>query len=156
MSKDPCARIQTVPDKIWNDDFPHKPVPSWIYDLVNVISHSADVAPPTVRVMKVACPTTFGGRWFYNACNKKKCVRNAIGIIMHEDRVITRTVVIHEMAHYLSSVRNKDRAGQHDDRFFAIVEPMYRQLRVKLETAKLVEGSYPATWEKGNTWGRVR
>lgn len=156
MSKDPCRIIETVPDEIWNENFPRRPVPAWIYDLVNTISSSAGVNPPTVRVMQVRCPTTFGGRWFYNACNSKKCIRNAIGIILHEDRSLTRTVVIHEMGHYLSSVMHRDRRGQHDDRFYAILEPMYRQLRVRLETAKVVEGSYPKHWENATSWNQIK
>lgn len=150
---DACDRIETVPASLWNEEHPEYPVPPWVRELVAAVAVYARLPAPHIRVMRVRCPTTFGGRWFDNVCGKRRCYKHAIGIILHPNRATTKATVVHEMGHYVSRMRNGDKKGYHDDRFFEIVEDLYAKFGVSMASAKTIEnGHHPEDWGNVRGW----
>ena len=98
-----------------------------------------------------------GGRYFP--------ARNALLVYRHVDPEVTRATVVHELAHHRSyqeecggterSNRTRCRyRGEHDPEFYARLEPMYREARVPVYAARVVEGDYdyPARWRRIERW----
>lgn len=147
---DACDIIETVPTKILrvgpcgpdSRGLCTLPVPKWMQRLRTRIAKDSGAAfmAPSMRVMRVECESTFGGRWFAE--------ENTVGVILHPSPAITYAVAVHEMAHWLKWIKMGDEPGEHDDDFFKIVEALYKAYGVTLSTAKTVEGSYPHHWNR--------
>jgi len=103
---------------------------------------------PQLRAVTPNCPNTFGGRWFPE--------HNGIGVLLHSSAPTTFGVAVHEMTHWLQWVKYGDEPGEHDKRFFALLEKTYPAYGVSLKTAKQIEGNYyPKHWAVA-TWADVR
>ncbi len=142
---DVCSRIESVSEKIWTEA-PIR-VPAWVNDLVSKIVSTSGVPfmRPTMRVTRLPCPTTFGGRWFHK--------RNGIGLVLHNDRALTRGVLVHEVAgHWQRWVFGGDEAGEHDANFYKLMEEMYPLYGVPLSIAKQIEQRPPKHWLERETW----
>lgn len=143
--RDACSRIETVKEKIW--ETPPLRVPSWVLELNERIAKNAGVAflKPTIRVTRLACDTTFGGRWFPN--------RNGVGLALNDDRPLTRAVFIHEVAgHWQRWVFAGDEAGEHDEGFYRLMEEMYPLYGVPISIARQVEARPPKSWVDRKSW----
>lgn len=142
---DACSRIETVSNKIWKG--PPLKVPAWIAELATRIAETAG-APfmkPTIRVTRLACATTFGGRWFSD--------RNGVGIVLNDDTAITRGVVVHEVAgHWQRWVYGGDEPGEHDASFYALMEKMYPLYGIPLTIARKIEEKPPQRWLERERW----
>lgn len=69
------------------------------------------------------------------------------------DFELDRTIVLHELAHWIRHYTG-DRIGRHDDEFFSTLRRMYLRWGVPLAMAKIVEThGYPPEWgECGDHW----
>lgn len=140
-----CSRIEEVKEKIWTE--PPMKVPTWINELVTRIAENsgAGFMKPAIRVTRFPCPTTFGGRWFSN--------RNGVGVVLNDDRAITRAVVIHEVGgHWQRWVYGGDEPGEHDASFYALMEKIYPMYGVPLNIARKVEAKPPKSWLERERW----
>lgn len=141
---DACSRLETVQESIWTKK--PEPVPRWIEDLVTRIAEDCGVPflRPTIRVTRVGCDTTFGGRWFHK--------HNGIGLILHESQAIVRGTLVHEMGHWRRWVFGGDEPGEHDAYFYEQMEEMYPHYRIGFQTAKTIEAAPPKRWEEKKLW----
>lgn len=144
MSGDACDKIEFVSPKVLKQ--PRLRVPAWINELVAQIAADARVPfmRPDVIVTNLACETTFGGRWFAHV--------NTIAIVLHPSRAVMRGVVVHEMGHWKRWVFGGDEPGEHDARFYALMEQMYPRYDISFETARTIEHAPPAAWSRGKLW----
>lgn len=141
---DACDKIEFVQPKVLKQ--PRMRVPSWISELVAKIASDARVPflRPDVIVTRVECETTFGGRWFHQ--------ENIVAIVLHPSHATMRGVVVHEMGHWFRWAFGGDEPGEHDARFYALMERLYPQYDISFETARTIEHAPPAKWNKGRLW----
>lgn len=128
----------------------HYPMPDHFYDevirgvamgLPRAVAH----APlPSLDVVPVQNPGTFGGRYFPR--------RNAIVAYGAVDPEVLLVTVLHEGGHWRSYVETCGRPsgrsacgyhGDHDHTFYAILGPIYRAYGVSGRAIQTVEGDYP-------------
>lgn len=134
--------IEDVPDDAFGRALPRElAVAPWQRELVDqaLALYAPGKGGLLVKRMRPLGAGVFGGRW----------LPDAVGIVVywHEDREIERAVLLHEVCHYLRWLYGRDVPGHHDDSFLALVEEVYRTFGVRCQTAKLVEGQYPQTWD---------
>lgn len=143
MARDVCAVIETVKDSIWQRG--HKPA-GWMEQLVTDVCEDAGVGwmRPDLTVTKVACETTFGGRWF--------AYRNGIGLIVHPSKTINYGVIVHELGHYLRWAFGGDEPGEHDAQFYALMQKLYPRWGVSFQTAMTIEHAPPSEWRQKRLW----
>jgi predicted SprT family Zn-dependent metalloprotease len=116
------------------DRFARYPVPDWATRLVEEIvdeylpSHFDEL--PTIVFVPVRSRTKFGGRHYPEA--------NAIAVYDSYDRELTRSVVIHEMAHWIRR-RTGDPRGKHDGDFYDLLGELYRRYGIRSALARDVE-----------------
>lgn len=99
---------------------------------------------PTLDVVPVQNPETFGGRYFPR--------RNAIVVYgTHDDGVLV-VCILHEGGHWRSYVETCGRPsgrsacgyhGDHDRTFYTILGPIYRSYGALPHAIQTVEGDYP-------------
>jgi predicted SprT family Zn-dependent metalloprotease len=98
-----------------------------------------------------------GGRYFPS--------RNAILIYRHGDRRITEATLNHELAHWMqyksrcggSSTGHRRKCGyvgQHDEKFYEVLEALHRKSGIPPKVARIPEGkySYPKRWDRDDAW----
>lgn len=92
--------------------------------------------------------------------------RNAILVLTHNEDEVTRATVNHELAHAISyksrcgGTGPSERSqcgyhGQHDQKFYEILEDLHRQSGISVDAARAVEGAYdyPKHWRDQEEWG---
>jgi len=143
MARDACATIETVRASIWKTG---KRPPPWMDKLVDDVCKEMGVEwmRPELAVTKVACDTTFGGRWFAG--------HNGIGVILHPSKTINYGVTIHELGHFARWAFGGDAPGEHDEEFYALVERLYPLWGVSFETAMTIEHAPPRRWREKRLW----
>lgn len=109
---------------------------------------------PTVSVLPVSNPNSFGGRYFPR--------HNAILLYDSHDEELTFAVNVHEHAHWMmycnecGTPRGRSRCGyvgDHNREFYEQLGPIYRSFGVTPQTAIKVEGTYsfPREWRRLNS-----
>lgn len=159
-----CERLETVPASVWRGPVrrcfqgscewspgpENARPPAWLVKLRDDFAKRAGYAmmKPALRAIRPSCANTFGGRWFPE--------HNGIGVLLHDSASTTYGVAVHELTHWLQWVKYGDEPGEHDKRFFALLEHTYPAYNVSLKTAKEIEnGYYPAHWA-AESWAEVR
>lgn len=116
------------------DRFANYPVPPWVEPLVLDIidDHLPEFAdePPAIVFVPVRSRTKFGGRHYPD--------ENAIAVYDSLNEELARSVVIHEMAHWIRR-RTGDPLGKHDANFYALLGDLYREYGIRAALARDVE-----------------
>lgn len=113
-----------------------------------------DKEPPFVGIIVAPSnPRIIGGRFFPK--------ERAILVYQNQETEVTGATIVHEVAHWANYVRrcggvprtHKMSArcsyvGQHDKKFYELLEKAHRELGVSTRAARLVEGryAYPRHW----------
>lgn len=160
-SSDACSTIETVPDDFFlackrREDCRMERVPAYLRELqrefLSKFENTRGVAAPQVYAMRVACKSTFGGRWF--APGFHGAPGPAIVVIL-TGREYERAVLLHEMTHWGRWVDGKDRMGRHDKPFLREVEKAYEAFRVSPDVASSVEHHPPGYLANLGSEGRA-
>lgn len=112
---------------------------------------------PFVAIIEGGDGKRIAGRFFPS--------RNAVLVLRHRDPEITRATVNHELAHAATysdqcdgtSTTHRRKCpyhGEHNERFYEVLEQIHRSNGVRLEAARQVEGSYdyPKHWRDRADW----
>jgi hypothetical protein len=109
--------------------------------------------PPFVGIVKPTNNREIGGRFFPR--------ERAILVYENWDSKVVAATIAHELAHWVNyelrcgkvprkhgTTARCNYKGQHDRRFYAILEKIHRELGITPKTARTVEGrySYPNHW----------
>lgn len=114
-------------------------------------------AAPFVGIVEGGDGARIAGRFFPS--------RNAVLVLRHRDPEITRATVNHELAHAATyadqcegtSTTHRSKCGyhgEHDGRFYEVLEQIHRSSGVSVEAARKVEGhyDYPKHWRTQKDW----
>lgn len=126
-----------------------------VVDLIAKVAQILDIdqEPPFVGLVKPLNPQLIGGRFFPR--------EKAILVYENENPEVIGATIAHELTHWANYVKrcggvprtHKQTAmcnyvGQHDRKFYDVLETVHRTLGVSTKAARQVEGrySYPAHW----------
>jgi hypothetical protein len=124
-------------------------------DLAKKVAGIFDISkePPFIGIVKPTNTREIGGRFFPH--------ERAILVYENWDPEVVAATIAHELAHWVSyetrcggvprkhgTTSRCNYKGQHDRRFYGILEQIYRELGVSTRAARLVEGRYryPNHW----------
>lgn len=130
-----------------------------VTDLASRVAGLFDIEKqtPFIGVVDTKAQTLIGGRFFPKEI--------AILVYRNHDAEVTGALIAHELGHWVSYVVNcravprkhKTTArcsyvGQHDRKFYAILEKIHLELGVSTRAARLVEGryAYPKHWNNAS------
>jgi hypothetical protein len=130
----PC-RSEFFNARMWMSPLlPEQAPPAWAIALRSRVAREYGIAPskgwPLMAFRKPQFNGTYGGRWFPN--------ENAIAVWDGDDPAMTRTVVLHELCHWMRSLKG-DLPGHHDEDFLTLVEDVYRKFKADPESVRVLE-----------------
>jgi len=130
-------------------DFGDEPVPQWVHALMRRVAQDAlpdriDALPAIVMV-PVREGQKFGGRHYPEL--------NAIAVYKSADRLVVKTVVIHEMIHWILA-QIGDPSGEHDKKFYEWASALYPMYEIPTKTARFVEQVCDDPNEPCHTWSK--
>lgn len=149
--KDLCSRNESVPTTIWKSQNPRLKPSRWMLALRNDIAKfiGAPFMAPEMRMCELQCSSNFAGRWFYE--------KNGVGISLFPDEEIVHALIVHEAGgHWGRWILAGDEPGYHNEGFFLLMETLYAHFRVKVDTAKNIEGQYPRRWSGIRYWSDLK
>lgn len=126
----------------------HGGTPPWVEYVIRGVTMGMPKQPvPSIDLVPVHNAMTYGGRYFPKY--------NAILIYDNPDHDLTRTTLIHEMAHWKTYCTQCGShgghskcgyVGDHNKTFYDVLVPLYRAFGAPRESIKLVEAGYPYPW----------
>lgn len=160
---DVCKTLETVPDDFFEacsvrgSGCRMVPVPRHLLDLQRQFLKNFSGGrgkEPKLYAMRVACPTTFGGRWF--APGFHGAPSPSIVVIL-SGKDYDQPVLLHEMTHWGRWIDGNDKLGRHDRAFLREVEKAYKHFSIHPSIAQEVE-HHPAGFlaSKGACLGQKR
>lgn len=124
----------------------HGGTPPWLQNVIRGVGLGVHgkVPVPTVDMVPVTNAMTYGGRYFPKY--------NAILVYDNPESELTRTTLIHELAHWKTYCTECGShgghskcgyVGDHNAKFYEVLAPLYRSFGAPAEAIKLVEAGYP-------------